>query len=82
MMSRKYRAEKFKGIERWVIKFMTCVAITQSFHLPYVFRADSLTWNPHKLMGTLLQCSTLHLRENVSALLMTYLKEDPRASSF
>jgi len=27
-------------------------------------RADSLTWNPHKLMGTLLQCSTLHVREN------------------
>merc|ERR1711962_744354 len=28
-----------------------------------VERADSLTWNPHKLMGTLLQCSTFHLRE-------------------
>lgn len=27
-------------------------------------RANSLTWNPHKLMGTLLQCSTLHVREN------------------
>jgi len=27
-------------------------------------RADSVTWNPHKLMGTLLQCSTLHLKEN------------------
>ena len=28
-----------------------------------VERADSLTWNPHKLLGTLLQCSTFHLRE-------------------
>ncbi|TRY68938.1 hypothetical protein TCAL_04170 [Tigriopus californicus] len=27
-------------------------------------RADSVTWNPHKLMGTLLQCSTLHVRES------------------
>jgi len=26
-------------------------------------RANSVTWNPHKLMGTLLQCSTLHIRE-------------------
>ena len=28
-------------------------------------RADSVTWNPHKLLGTLLQCSTLHLKEEV-----------------
>lgn len=28
-----------------------------------VERADSLTWNPHKLLGTLLQCSTFHLKE-------------------
>jgi glutamate decarboxylase len=26
--------------------------------------ANSVTWNPHKLMGTLLQCSTLHIKEN------------------
>lgn len=26
-------------------------------------RADSLTWNPHKLMGTLLQCSTVHFKD-------------------
>ena len=25
-----------------------------------------MTWNPHKLLGTLLQCSTLHIKENVS----------------
>lgn len=25
-------------------------------------RADSVTWNPHKLMGTLLQCSTIHFK--------------------
>lgn len=28
-----------------------------------VERADSLTWNPHKLLGALLQCSTFHLKE-------------------
>lgn len=28
--------------------------------------ADSVTWNPHKLMGTLLQCSTIHFKEDVS----------------
>jgi len=27
-----------------------------------VERADSLTWNPHKLLGALLQCSTFHLK--------------------
>ncbi|CAH0766030.1 unnamed protein product [Bemisia tabaci] len=26
-------------------------------------RVDSVTWNPHKLMGTLLQCSTVHFKE-------------------
>merc|ERR1712156_18590 len=29
-----------------------------------VHRADSLTWNPHKLLGALLQCSTFHLKES------------------
>ncbi|XP_077292017.1 glutamate decarboxylase [Arctopsyche grandis] len=29
-----------------------------------VERADSVTWNPHKLMGTLLQCSTIHFKED------------------
>ena len=38
---------------------------TRCYPRPY-FRADSVTWNPHKLLGTLLQCSTLHLKENVS----------------
>lgn len=42
LMSRKYRATRFAGIER----------------------ANSVTWNPHKLLGSLLQCSTLHVREN------------------
>ncbi|KAH9398284.1 glutamate decarboxylase gad1 [Tyrophagus putrescentiae] len=27
-------------------------------------RGDSVTWNPHKLMGTLLQCSTVHFKED------------------
>ncbi|GIY91987.1 glutamate decarboxylase [Caerostris extrusa] len=29
-----------------------------------VERADSVTWNPHKLMGSLLQCSTVHFKED------------------
>lgn len=32
----------------------------------FFFRADSITWNPHKLMGALLQCSTIHFKEDVS----------------
>jgi len=27
-------------------------------------RADSVTWNPHKLMSILLQCSTVHFKQN------------------
>ncbi|CAG0916617.1 unnamed protein product [Notodromas monacha] len=42
LLSEKYRAERFLGVER----------------------ADSVTWNPHKLMGCLLQCSTVHLKED------------------
>ena len=30
-----------------------------------VERADSVTWNPHKLLGALLQCSTFHLKDKV-----------------
>ena len=30
-----------------------------------VSRVDSVTWNPHKLLGTLLQCSTFHCKEKV-----------------
>ena len=33
-------------------------------------RAQSVTWNPHKLMGTLLQCSTVHFKEPVSMALI------------
>lgn len=29
-----------------------------------VERAQSVTWNPHKLMGALLQCSTIHFKED------------------
>ncbi|XP_022662086.1 glutamate decarboxylase-like isoform X2 [Varroa jacobsoni] len=29
-----------------------------------VERANSVTWNPHKLMGTHLQCSTIHFRQD------------------
>ncbi|CAD7082451.1 unnamed protein product [Hermetia illucens] len=27
-------------------------------------RADSVTWNPHKLMGAIFQCSTIHFKED------------------
>ncbi len=30
-------------------------------------RADSMTWNPHKLMGVLLQCSAILLKQKVRA---------------
>lgn len=29
------------------------------------FRANSVTWNPHKMMGVLLQCSAILVREKV-----------------
>lgn len=52
-----------------------------------VHRADSVTWNPHKLMGALLQCSTIHFKEDVShfhidltaRLLIAIVKIVPRA---
>lgn len=30
------------------------------------FRANSVTWNPHKMMGVLLQCSAILIKEKVS----------------
>ena len=45
---------------KWFYVFMWKVKSKKT-----TFRANSVTWNPHKLMGTLLQCSTLHIRENV-----------------
>lgn len=35
-------------------------------------RADSVTWNPHKLMGALLQCSSIHFKEDVSILFVCF----------
>lgn len=29
-------------------------------------RSNSVTWNPHKLMGSIFQCSTIHFKEDVS----------------
>lgn len=40
----------------------------QKHKLAGIERAQSVTWNPHKLMGTLLQCSTVHFKEPVSTL--------------
>ena len=39
----------------------------KSLRFDGVQRADSVTWNPHKLLGALLQCSTFHLKEKVNA---------------
>src|SRR3569832_894582 len=36
-------------------------------------RADSVTWNPHKLMGALLQCSACFIRHEVTFFQMTHL---------
>lgn len=42
------------------------------FFLSHFHRCDSITWNPHKLMGALLQCSTIHFKEDVSSLMPPY----------
>lgn len=42
----------------------------QRYRLAGIERAQSVTWNPHKLMGTLLQCSTVHFKENVCYLII------------
>lgn len=39
----------------------------------YLNRSDSVTWNPHKLMGALLQCSTIHFKEDVSLIFFYFL---------
>lgn len=33
--------------------------------LCYICRANSVTWNPHKMMGVPLQCSAILVREKV-----------------
>lgn len=35
------------------------------FHVVCCSRANSVTWNPHKMMGVPLQCSALLVREEV-----------------
>lgn len=34
--------------------------------VPYLLRASSVTWNPHKMMGVPLQCSAVLIRKKVS----------------
>lgn len=46
---------------------LECMKEVETYNvLWYHRRADSVTWNPHKLMGTLLQCSTVHFKDEVS----------------
>lgn len=62
-MSDKFR-HKFEGIQRYLTVELYFEAdakiLTKSFA-----RADSVTWNPHKLMNVVLQCSTVHFKQNV-----------------
>lgn len=39
-------------------------------HPPHPTRANSVTWNPHKMMGVPLQCSAILVRERVSVFLL------------
>lgn len=43
--------------------FVSEKKIRQKF---FICRANSMTWNPHKLMGVPLQCSAILLRDKVS----------------
>lgn len=56
--------------------FLACCLSLQTWHtqsltemcllFPYLCRANSVTWNPHKMMGVPLQCSAILVRERVS----------------
>ncbi|UXI17985.1 hypothetical protein NH340_JMT03928 [Sarcoptes scabiei] len=37
---------------------------SQRYKLDGIERSQSVTWNPHKLMGSLLQCSTVHFKQD------------------
>lgn len=43
------------------------------FHVVCCPRANSVTWNPHKMMGVPLQCSALLVREEVCPSILTSL---------
>lgn len=74
-MSEKFRY-KFEGIQRLVDRKDDLFIKKLYTHLLCRFRADSVTWNPHKLMNVLLQCSTVHFKQNVSRLEMTLASID------
>lgn len=70
-MSRMHKW-KLDGVERFVLK---CTKM-MNFHLlnqysekvlivVSIHRANSVTWNPHKMMAVPLQCSALLVREEV-----------------
>lgn len=44
--------------------FHHCSTMSE-FHVVLFPRANSVTWNPHKMMGVPLQCSALLVREEV-----------------
>ncbi|XP_013856797.1 glutamate decarboxylase 1 [Austrofundulus limnaeus] len=59
LMSKKHRY-KLNGVERGGGLLMSK---KHRYKLNGVERANSVTWNPHKMMGVLLQCSAVLIRE-------------------
>lgn len=72
LMSRKHRW-KLDGVERQDLESQkttrdACLKsklLNQSSVFCDAFRANSVTWNPHKMMSVPLQCSALLVREEV-----------------
>ena len=50
-----------------------CVCVCVCVCVP-PFRADSMTWNPHKMMGVPLQCSAILCRHKVSAVRWSHVE--------
>lgn len=67
-MSRKHRW-KLDGVERQVNRKLTYLTIFWTLIIRngcvVHIRANSVTWNPHKMMSVPLQCSALLVREEV-----------------
>ena len=49
-----------------VEKVLEATKFVQTNPFVHFFRADSVTWNPHKLMGATLQCSAILLKKKVN----------------
>ncbi|KAG0717306.1 Acidic amino acid decarboxylase GADL1 [Chionoecetes opilio] len=63
-------SEKFydEGFENWVLASVGGAAIFSNSHKSFlsgIHRADSITWNAHKLLCVPLQCSLLLIKDQV-----------------